>query len=233
VKPGLTRAALIGLGLLLALGLIVLLIQGGSSPAIDWLKTLEARIAQHFWLVLGAYVVSFVLLVLIGAPVGTVFCLSGGYLFGVTIGTLAALTGATLGAIANFMMVRALGGKAVRERLNTGVSDRLLKQLDRDAAWYLILLRVIPFAPFFPVNAAAAMTEVKPGLFSLATLVGLVPTTIIYAAIGNGLGSILEAQELVGMQLFMRPQIWAPIAGLVILMIGGILLHHRQSASNH
>lgn len=216
-----------GLLVLLLLGAIVI---GGVEPALAVLKQLEAAVDDHFWLALAGFILGFLALVILGLPVGTLFCLSGGYLFGTLIGSLAALAGANLGALATFFLVRRLGGRALRERLDTGVSDRLLTLLERDASWYLVLLRVIPFAPFFPVNTAAAMADIHPLRFLLATLIGLVPTTVLYAAIGNGVGSVLEASEMVGVELWLNPALWMPVAGLVLLLAFGLYWHRRSES---
>jgi uncharacterized membrane protein YdjX (TVP38/TMEM64 family) len=232
VSRRLQRTAWLITGLLVLL-LLAAVVIGGVEPALAMLKQLEAVVERHFWLALAGFILGFIALVLLGLPIGTLFCLCGGYLFGVLIGALAALAGASLGALATFLLVRRMGGRRLREKLDTGVSDTLLTELERDAGWYLVLLRVIPFAPFFPVNAAAAMTAIHPSRFTLGTVIGLTPTTLLYAAIGNGVGSVLEAEELVGPDLWLRPSIWLPVSGLVLLLLFGLVWHHRKAGNPH
>lgn len=191
------------------------------------LEWLDRLVDSHFWPALAVYTLAFSLLVLTTLPIGTVFCLAGGYFFGLGLGASSALAAATLGALLTFLLVRRLGGQRVRERVSHGRLEPWLKLLERDATWYLILLRIIPIAPFFLVNAAAGLTRIGPLHFTLATLLGLLPTTLIYTSIGRGLDTVMEARELAGPQILLEPQIGLPLLALALILLVSWALHHR------
>jgi len=191
----------------------------GIDHVFNLLLWMEQLIERYFWLSLLLFSLSFAGLVVVTLPVGSLFCVVGGYFFGVGLGAAAALIGASLGATLTFLMVRYGGGRKLRERVHEGRMQELLLMLERDATWYLILLRIIPVAPFFLVNATAGLTRIGYLQFSLATLAGLAPTTLIYASIGNGLGSILQARERAGPALLLAPEVAVPLAILVLIII--------------
>lgn len=215
-----------GLTLTLAvITLVVLFGQLGVDSTFDLLADMERRVALRFWPVMASFVVTFAILSAIALPIGSLFCLVAGYLFGISLGFMASLVGSMAGATLTFYLVRSMGGARLRERLAQGRIDRLLKLLERDATWYLIVLRIVPIAPFFVINAAAALAWISAPRFFLATLTGLIPTTLIYAAVGNGLGSLVEARSMMGPALLLQPSIGLPLLGLVGLIMASFLAH--------
>lgn len=215
-----------GLTLTLAvITLVVLFGQLGVDSTFDLLADMERRVALRFWPVMASFVVTFAILSAIALPIGSLFCLVAGYLFGISLGFMASLVGSMAGATLTFYLVRSMGGARLRERLAQGRIDRLLKLLERDATWYLIVLRIVPIAPFFVINAAAALAWISAPRFFLATLAGLIPTTLIYAAVGNGLGSLVEARSMMGPALLLQPSIGLPLLGLVGLIMASFLAH--------
>ena len=214
-------------GLIVALLMLAAIAWIGMDPAISALEWLELRVDRYFWPALAAYTALFTLLVLTTLPIGTIFCLVGGYLFGLSLGSAAAVLAATSGATLTLLLVRGLGGSELRNKLNRSRLEPWLKLLERDATWYLILLRLIPVMPFFPVNAAAGLVHIRVRHFAAATALGLLPTTLIYASIGNGLNSVMEARELAGPDLLLEPEVGLPLAALAVLIVTALILRRR------
>ncbi len=217
-------------GLLLGVIFIAALLAVAGAGQ-DWLFELlalvEAGKREHLLAMMLAYMLAFAVLATLTLPVGTLFCLAAGYLFGIPLGFLAAMAGALLGATLTFVLVRSFGGTRIRQRLATGRAAPWLGALERDATWYLVLLRIVPVAPYFAVNAAAAVTGIRGGHFLLATAVGLVPTTLVYAAVGSGLESLLDARDMLGPALLLEPKIGLPLLGLAVIIITSWLIRHR------
>lgn len=201
------------------------------GPNSQWLMELLAAIEQgkreHRLAMLMVYIAAFALLATLTLPVGTLFCLAAGYLFGIVQGFLAALIGALLAAALTFILMRHFGGRRLRAQMDYSRMAPWLRALERDATWYLVLLRIVPVAPYFAVNAAAAVTRIGLLHFIAATAAGLVPITLVYAAVGAGLGSLVEARTMLGPGLLMRPEIGLPLLGLVALIMAGWLARRR------
>ncbi len=209
-----------------AVGLFVLMRDDGRV-LLELLAALEAQILQTPLRAMAAFVVLMALTTCLTLPTATVLCLSGGYLFGAFAGAALAWSGALAGALITFLMIRLLAGDRVRRLLLRGRGARLLGLIERDAFFYLLALRVVPIAPFFAVNAAGAMLRVSAARFVLATGLGLIPLMSIYAGVGAGVDTLVDAQRIDGWSLLRQPRVIGPLAGLLALLVAGWLFRGR------
>ena len=140
----------------------------------------------------------------------------GGLLFGLWLGTLCALLGATLGATALCLLVRRGTGsigaprRAMVEQFEAGLSG--------DGFWFLVLVRLVPIFPFAAINVLAGMLAVPLRAFVLSTALGIVPSTLVYVGLGNAL------EQGLGRPDWARPEVLlvgAGLAGLGLLAIVG------------
>ena len=160
------------------------------------------------------YIASYGVLVALSVPGGVVLTIAGGFLFGTWLGTLCAIIGATSGATAIFLAARAgLGGLAQR----TGpLVAKLEAGFRADAFNYLLVLRLVPVFPFWLVNLVPALVGVRLRTYVMATLLGIIPGTFVFASLGNGLGDIVEEP---GLGVLLRLDVFGPIVGLAILAL--------------
>jgi len=214
---------------LISAAVVTSLIVLGLDPVIDLLLIIEEGVQAEYALALLGFVLSFAVLATLALPIGSLFCLTAGYLFGTVQGAMAALIGGLLAASLTFFLARHLVGRRRIEqwRGGRGRIESLLQALERDAGWYLVLLRIVPIAPFFLVNASAGLTRIRPGPYHLASIIGLIPTTLIYAALGNGIGSLVEAQSLMGSASLLRMEVAGPLAALAVLLVSGLAVKKR------
>jgi len=68
---------------------------------------------------------------------------------------------------------------------------------------YLLTLRLIPFFPFFLVNLLSGLTRVKVRTYVVATAIGIIPGSVVYAFAGRQLGTINTLSELVSPRLLL------------------------------
>ncbi|MGE5170448.1 MAG: TVP38/TMEM64 family protein [Rudaea sp.] len=125
--------------------------------------------------------------VALGLPGGFVFSLACGMLFGRFGGTLVAVCGETAGATLAFLVARHIFADAARARLGA-IAARIDARVRRHAFSYLLFLRVVPLFPFFVVNIAPAFTTIPLATYVMATFVGAIPATFVYASLGETLG---------------------------------------------
>lgn len=117
---------------------------------------------------------------------GAVLTLAGGALFGFWWGSLLNTLGANLGASAAFWVARRLGREGVQ-----GLLGSRLEGLDRLAqrsgfAW-LLRLRLIPVVPFNLLNFGSGLTAMPWRDYALATVVGILPGTLVYTFFATAL----------------------------------------------
>ena len=84
---------------------------------------------------------------------------------------------------------------------------------------YLLVLRLVPLFPFFLVNLGAGLLGVRLSTYVIATFLGIIPATFVYAGLGNGLGALFEKNVNPDLSLIFRPEILLPILGLALLAL--------------
>ncbi len=161
--------------------------------------------------------------VAVSVPGALVLTLTAGFLFGTWIGGLVAVIAATLGATAIFLIARTSLGEPLRRRATGAAFQRMQQGFQEDALSYLMVLRLLPLFPFWLVNLVPAFLGVPLRTFVLATAVGMLPGTLVYAGLGNGVGVVLAMGEEPDMGIVFRPAIFGPLLGLAGLALLPVL----------
>jgi uncharacterized membrane protein YdjX (TVP38/TMEM64 family) len=154
----------------------------------------------------------------VSLPGGAVLTIAGGFLFGSLSGTIYVIFGATLGATGLFLAARTALGEPLRAR--AGPSLQRMEQGFRDNALsYLLFLRLIPLFPFWLVNLVPAFLGVPLKTYIMGTAIGIIPGSLVYASVGNGLGAVFDAGKTPDLGIIFQPDILIPIVGLAILAL--------------
>jgi uncharacterized membrane protein YdjX (TVP38/TMEM64 family) len=121
--------------------------------------------------------------------------LVGGFLFGPWLATLYVNLGATTGATLAFLGSRYLFRDLAETRF--GAKLQLIQHgFQRNAASYLLTLRLIPLVPFFLLNVVSGLTHIPLRTYVLITSVGILPGSFVYAFAGRQLGSIRSLSDV-------------------------------------
>ena len=196
----------------------------GLHRHLGWEALRDARfalldlVAAHPVAAPAAYVLAYVCVTAFSLPGAAAMTLAGGFLFGTLAGGGLAVVGATIGATAVFAAARTALGDRLRLRTG-GMLARIEEGFRRDAASYLLFLRLVPAFPFFVVNIAAALLGARPGVFVATTLVGIVPGTFVFASIGAGLGSVFDAGARPDLSVALSWPVLGPLLGLGLLAL--------------
>jgi uncharacterized membrane protein YdjX (TVP38/TMEM64 family) len=198
-KSGWTRLAPLGviaagLGLGYAFGLQEYL-------SLDYLaesrSALKGYVGSHYLLSIAAFVAVYILAVAFSFPAASVLTIFGGFLFGWMVGGPLVVVSATIGASVLFLATRSAFGDFFRRKIG-GKAAVLAEGFKKDAFSYLLVLRLAPVFPFFVINIASALFDVPLRTFALATLIGIIPGTLAYSYLGEGVGSVLDAAQRAG-----------------------------------
>ena len=208
-------ALVLGLVLFFALGL-------GRYVSLDALRDNRHALAQWVadagitaWL---AYAGIYALIAAFSIPAGALATIVGGFLFGPVIGAGLAIVGATVGATVLFLAARYAFADYLRAKAGPAIR-RMERGFNENALSYLLFLRLIPVFPFFLVNLAPAFLGVRLGTYVVATAIGIVPGTVVYALVGDGLGAVLDAGHRLDAGIIFQPRFLAPIVGLALLAL--------------
>lgn len=117
---------------------------------------------------------------------GTILTLTAGALFGPFLGTLWAVIGATLGATSAFLIARFIAGDWATQFAKGDRLRQLSQGIEQDGFWFALSIRLTPIFPFVAVNYLLGLTPIGLLSYVLATAVGIIPGTFIYAWLGRG-----------------------------------------------
>jgi uncharacterized membrane protein YdjX (TVP38/TMEM64 family) len=140
----------------------------------------------------------------------TLLALVGGALFGTVSGSAYVLVGVTVGATIAYVVGRFLGRGYVSTRLR-GRLALIESWVARHGIWAVVISRMIPMVPFAVSNYAFGTTSVRTRQFVSGTILGALPATLAYAA----LGSATMHQNWLGTKI--------AGASVIILGIGGTI----------
>lgn len=162
-------------------------------------------------------------LVAISFPGASLLTIAAGLFFGTWLGGSLVVVGATIGATTVFTIARNASGDALRKRIGNW-GEKLADGFRDNAFSYLMLLRLLPVAPFWLVNIVPALFGVKLRDYVLATAIGIIPGTFVYASIGAGAGAILAAGGELNLRgALLKPEVIGPILALAALSLIPIL----------
>jgi uncharacterized membrane protein YdjX (TVP38/TMEM64 family) len=128
-------------------------------------------------------------------PGAVILTLAGGFLFGSVLGTLFVNLGASTGAVLAFLASRYLLHDVVEQKFGKWLGP-FQDGFAKNAFSYLLTLRLIPLFPFFVVNLVSGLTRVSVGTYAVATAIGIIPGSFVYAYAGRQLGSINTLKEI-------------------------------------
>lgn len=170
-----------------AVGLVLIALSIAASflPFAQWIKTITGWVEM-----LGPFgIVVFALIY----PMATVLFVPGslltnaaGLLFGVLLGTLAAWSGAVLGASLAFLVGRYLARSTIEEKTKSNEKFRGIDEAIGKRGWRIIgLLRLSPLIPFNLSNYFYGITKVGFVPYLLASAGGMLPGTLLYVYLGT------------------------------------------------
>jgi uncharacterized membrane protein YdjX (TVP38/TMEM64 family) len=164
------------------------------------------------------YLLLYALAVAASVPGAVFMTIIGGYIFGAVVGTTLTVIAATTGATLVFLAARTALGDLLRARTKSFLG-RMEAGFRRNAFSYLLVLRLVPLFPFFIVNIVPAFLGVGLGTYVGATLLGIIPGTLVFTLAGCGLGSILDTGGEFTLAGVLTPQMIVALCGLALLAL--------------
>lgn len=178
-----------------------------------YIKSKQQAIADYYQAnPLQSIIIFFVVYVLatsFSIPGASILSLLAGAIFGLLLGSFLVIFAATIGATIAFWLARYLLGNTIQERyadklktINAGV--------EKDGAFYLLTLRLLPIFPFFIINVLMGLTPIRTITYVVVSFFGMLAGTVIYVNVGTQLANL----ESVGGIL--TPKIWGAFILLAI-----------------
>ncbi len=169
-----------------------------------------------------AFVAALTSVVAFSLPASALMTAVSGFLFGVWLGAALSVVGATLGAIALFTAARSAFYDLFHARAGAAL-PRLEEGFRRDSFSYVLFLRFVPIFPAWLVTIVAALLGMDPRRFVLATLLGSIPGSIVFAGIGADFGLLFKSGQTPDLGAVFQLRTFLPLLGLAILSLLPVL----------
>lgn len=182
-------------------------------------ETLIAFRDANYLLMSLIFIGVYTVIVVFSLPGAAIASITGGFLFAMFPGTLYNLLAATLGASGIFLAARfGLGARlAAKMEASEGAVKKIKDGIDENQWSVLFMMRLVPVLPFFVANLIPAFVGVPLHRFVITTFLGIIPGTLVFTSIGNGLGEVFAAGDTPDLGLIFAPHIILPILGLAAL----------------
>ncbi|MBQ0921887.1 FAD-dependent oxidoreductase [Hydrogenophaga aromaticivorans] len=167
--------------------------------SLAFLKESQASFAalreqQPLQLALGYFLV-YIAVTALSLPGATIVTLAGGAIFGLGWGLLIVSFASSIGATLAFLTARFLLRDSVQARFGQRLAD-MDKGIQKDGAFYLFTLRLIPVVPFFVINLLMGLTQMKAWTFYWVSQLGMLAGTAVYVNAGTQLGQLESLQGI-------------------------------------
>jgi len=185
------KAAVVGL---IVLGILAFrYFELGQYLSLDYIKSSQERFQalyqSHRVLVIAAYMGIYIVVTALSLPGAAVMTLAGGGLFGLVTGTVVVSFASTIGATLACFVSRFL----LREWVQHKFGDKLAAinaGIEKEGAFYLFSLRLVPIFPFFVINLVMGLTPIRLFTFFWVSQIGMLAGTLVYVNAGKELARI-------------------------------------------
>ncbi|RJQ56792.1 MAG: TVP38/TMEM64 family protein [Nitrospiraceae bacterium] len=144
---------------------------------------------EHRVTVIAGYMAVYILSTALSLPGAAVLTIAAGALFGLATGTVIVSFASTIGATLACFVSRFL----LRDWVQGKFGDRTAKLnegIEKEGAFYLFTLRLIPVFPFWLINLAMGVTKMRLITFYWVSQIGMLAGTIVYVNAGKELAKI-------------------------------------------
>jgi uncharacterized membrane protein YdjX (TVP38/TMEM64 family) len=201
----------------MAIVAVVALLVGAFSvlPIGAWLASFQAWVQElgpAGWVV---YALVYAACVTLFVP-ASLLTLGAGAIYGLGVGVVVVLAGATLGATVSFLLARTLLRDRIEHMTRGNARFRALdRAIAKEGTKIVFLVRLAPVFPFTYINYAFGLTGVATLPYVLASLVGMTPATFAYVYIGYAAAHAAQGSDRARTIL----QVVGAVAAIVVTVI--------------
>lgn len=188
------------------------------------LSAIQTYADENFLSAAGIYFLIYVAITALSIPGAAVATLVGGAIFGLGWGTLIVSFASSIGATLAFMTSRLLLRDWVQSRFGSSLKA-INAGVEKDGAFYLFSLRMVPVFPFFLVNLLMGLTPIKLAPYFFVSQIGMLLGTAVYVNAGAELGQIESLSGLISLPIVLS----FALLGILPWITKGILGFVRRS----
>ena len=178
----------------------------GRYFTLDYLKGQQQALQNYHAakpvLTIAVYMGIYIAVTALSLPGAAIMTLAAGALFGNLVGLIMVSFASSIGATLAFLVSRFL----LRDYVQNKFGDKLKAinaGVEKEGAFYLFTLRLVPVFPFFVINLAMGLTPIKTLAFYLVSQVGMLAGTFVYVNAGTQIGKLESLQGILSPELLL------------------------------
>ncbi len=175
--------------------------------SLDYIKQRQAEFTalyeQRPAFVTGVFFALYVAVTALSLPGAVPLTLAAGAVFGLLVGTIVVSFASTAGATLAFLSSRYVLRDWAQAKFGSRLAE-INKGIERDGAFYLFTLRLVPYVPFVVINLMMGLTRMKLASYYLVSQIGMLAGTVVYVNAGTQLAKI---ETLRGILSLLQPVI--------------------------
>ncbi|AFV85392.1 mercuric reductase (Hg(II) reductase) [Alteromonas mediterranea DE1] len=153
------------------------------------LDTFKSQIADNPVLSIGVFFAIYVAVTALSLPGAAILTLAAGALFGLVQGLVIVSFASSVGATLAFLVSRFILRDTVRNKFKEKLK-KIDEGVEKQGAFYLFTLRLVPVFPFFLINLLMGLTSLKTWTFYWVSQIGMLAGTAVYVNAGTQLAQI-------------------------------------------
>lgn len=178
---------------LVALAAAFFWFDGHLYLTLDSLKQQQSALNEYYLAnpikMLLSFFLVYVLITALSLPGAVIMTLAAGALFGLFVGLILVSFASSIGATLAFLASRFLFRSSVETKFKSQIQT-INDGLEKEGAFYLFTLRLIPAFPFFLINLVMGLTSMKARVFYLVSQVGMLAGTFVFINAGTQLAQL-------------------------------------------
>ena len=172
----------------------------GRFFSLEYIKSAQtsfaALYAQEPLVVIAAFFAAYVAVTALSLPGAAIMTLLAGAVFGLLVGTVIVSFASSIGATLAMLFARYVLRDSVKARFGARLAD-IDKGVEREGAFYLFTLRLVPVFPFFVINLLMGLTKMKAATFYIVSQIGMLAGTLVYVYAGTQLAQISSLKGII------------------------------------
>ncbi len=176
----------------------------GRFFTLEFFKSQQASIDSYFTAnplqTAAIFFAIYVAVTGLSLPGAALMTLVAGAIFGLLWGTVIVSFASSLGATLAFLASRFLFRDAIQSRFGESLKA-INAGVEKDGAFYLFTLRLVPAFPFFVINLVMGLTPIRTWAFYWVSQIGMLAGTVVYVNAGTQIARIESLRGILSPEL--------------------------------
>ena len=194
------------LGLIVAIITVFMVFDLGHFLTFEFIKSQQAELQsfyqQNSLLTIVGFFSLYVIVTGASLPGALILTLAAGAIFGLVPGVILVSFASSIGATLAFLVSRFVLRDSVQAKFGNNLKA-INEGIQKDGAFYLFALRLVPAFPFFVINLVMGLTSLKTSTFYWVSQLGMFAGTIVYVNAGTQLAQIESASGILSLKLLL------------------------------